>query len=241
MHSTAQYSVQRKSIPDWQLWILAVVILIGCWYSDRSIKCACSWPTSRQWMESKEPEALTTIQPSNIKRPAMSNAFPCITATEPTNQWNGLQRCLSCMCGTAAEIWGTFFFLLGSIDSPAHLKTLRLWRSFWGVRARCLTTLFNLRKNNKLWSKTDQLYCWNISPKELSFKAAATHVTNKHVSGLWTLTVTFKAVRHFHHSASPQSTNYRYVIPAFKRTVCSDRHNALFWCWRNEMPPSSKL
>lgn len=169
MHSTAQYSVQRKSIPDWQLWILAVVILIGCWYSDRSIKCACSWPTSRQWMESKEPEALTTIQPSNIKRPAMSNAFPCITATEPTNQWNGLQRCLlskwirkrfahSCMCGTAAEIRGTFFFLLGSIDSPAHLKTLRLWRSyFWGARARCLTTLFNLRKNNKLWSKTDQL------------------------------------------------------------------------------------
>lgn len=113
MHSTAQYSVQRKSIPDWQLWILAVVILIGCWYSDRSIKCACSWPTSRQWMESKEPEALTTIQPSNIKRPAMSNAFPCITATEPTNQWNGLQRCLSCMCGTAAEIWGTFFFPVG--------------------------------------------------------------------------------------------------------------------------------
>lgn len=83
--------------------------------------------------------------------------------------------------------------------------------------------------------------CWNISPKELSFKAAATHVTNKHVSGLWTLTVTFKAVGHFHHSASPRSTNYRYVIPAFKRTVCSDRHNALFWCWRNEMPPSSKL
>lgn len=135
MHSTAQYSVQRKSIPDWQLWILAVVILIGCWYSDRSIKCACSWPTSRQWMESKEPEALTTIQPSNIKRPAMSNAFPCITATEPTNQWNGLQRCLlskwirkrfahSCMCGTAAEIRGTFFSCWDQLI-PQHIS--RLW------------------------------------------------------------------------------------------------------------------
>lgn len=135
MHSTAQYSVQRKSIPDWQLWILAVVILIGCWYSDRSIKCACSWPTSRQWMESKELEALTTIQPSNIKRPAMSNAFPCITATQPTNQWNGLQRCLlskwirkrfahSCMCGTAAEIRGTFFSCWDQLI-PQHIS--RLW------------------------------------------------------------------------------------------------------------------
>lgn len=38
------------------------------------------------WLVNKEPEALTTIQPSNIKRPAVSNALPRIT-DEPVPWW----------------------------------------------------------------------------------------------------------------------------------------------------------
>lgn len=163
-----------------------------------------------------------------------------VTTLPLLSKWIRKRSAHSCMCGTAAEIRGTFFSCwdqlipqhisrlwdFEEVISEAHGRAARLHFSTYGKTTSC---------------DPRQISCNTGMLKELSFKAAATHVTNKHVSGLWTLTVTFKAVGHFHHSASPQSTNYRYAIPAFKRTVCSDRHNALFWCWRNEMPPSSKL
>lgn len=168
-----------------------------------------------------------------------------VTTLPLLSKWIRKRSAHSCMCGTAAEIWGTFFSCWDQLI-PQHIS--RLWASpdFEEVISEAALPDYTFQLTEKQQAVIQDRSavtrgCWNISPKELSFKAAATHVTNKHVSGLWTLTVTFKAVGHFHHSASPQSTNYRYVIPAFKRTVCSDRHNALFWCWRNEMPPSSKL
>lgn len=105
---------------------------------------------------------------------------------------------------TLVHVWNCcrdmrhIFFLLGSINSSAHLKTLsksRLWRTyFWGVRARCLFTsdyTFQLTEKQQAVIQESSAVtreCWNISPKELSFKAAATHVTNKHTCldcGLW--------------------------------------------------------
>lgn len=168
-----------------------------------------------------------------------------VTTLPLLSKWIRKRSAHSCMCGTAAEIWGTFFFPVGINWFPSTSQDLETLKKLFLRRTGALPDYtFQLTEKQQAVMQDRSAVtreCWNISPKELSFKAAATHVTNKHVSGLWTLTVTFKAVRHFHHSASPQSTNYRYVIPAFKRTVCSDRHNALFWCWRNEMPPSSKL
>lgn len=45
----------------------------------------CLWPTSRHGWCINELKALTTIQPSNIKRPAMSNASPIWTLTRCSN------------------------------------------------------------------------------------------------------------------------------------------------------------
>lgn len=101
---------------------------------------ACLWPTWRHGWCINEPEAQTTIRPSNIKRPAMSNALPSWTHVLRSRFHFKCKATTYCLCGSrlrtkhlasleefgkgTCAVWSrkTAFLLQRSIISSAQLK-----------------------------------------------------------------------------------------------------------------------